>query len=59
MDVFEVIEQAPVRVREVPGLGQLRAGRIATAWADQKVVREIMPMPAQSTRARAAKTRLW
>ena len=40
--VFEVIEQAPERLREVPGIGQVRAGRIAKAWADQKVVREIM-----------------
>ncbi len=42
VEVFEVIEQAPERLREVPGIGQVRAGRIATAWADQKVVREIM-----------------
>jgi exodeoxyribonuclease V alpha subunit len=41
-EVFEVIEQAPERLREVPGIGKVRAGRIATAWADQKVVREIM-----------------
>ena len=41
-EVFEVIEQAPERLREVPGIGQVRAGRIAQAWADQKVVREIM-----------------
>ncbi|HYP03866.1 MAG TPA: ATP-dependent RecD-like DNA helicase [Cyanobium sp.] len=40
--VFEVIEQAPERLREVPGIGRVRAGRIARAWADQKVVREIM-----------------
>jgi exodeoxyribonuclease V alpha subunit len=40
--VFEVIEQAPERLREVPGIGRVRAGRIAKAWADQKVVREIM-----------------
>ena len=40
--VFEVIEQAPERLREVPGIGVVRAGRIAQAWADQKVVREIM-----------------
>ncbi|MEA5414380.1 SF1B family DNA helicase RecD2 [Synechococcus sp. BA-132 BA5] len=40
--VFEVIEQAPERLREVPGIGKVRAGRIGTAWADQKVVREIM-----------------
>jgi exodeoxyribonuclease V alpha subunit len=41
-EVFEVIEQAPERLREVPGIGQVRASRIAQAWADQKVVREIM-----------------
>jgi exodeoxyribonuclease V alpha subunit len=41
-EVFEVIEQAPERLREVPGIGQMRASRIAQAWADQKVVREIM-----------------
>jgi len=41
-EVFEVIEQAPERLREVPGIGKVRAGRIASAWADQKVVREIM-----------------
>lgn len=41
-EVFEVIEQAPERLREVPGIGKVRAARIAQAWADQKVVREIM-----------------
>ena len=41
-EVFDVIEQAPERLREVPGIGKVRAGRIAQAWADQKVVREIM-----------------
>jgi exodeoxyribonuclease V alpha subunit len=41
-EVFEVIEQAPERLREVPGIGKVRASRIAQAWADQKVVREIM-----------------
>jgi exodeoxyribonuclease V alpha subunit len=40
--VFEVIEQEPERLKQVPGIGQVRAGRIAQAWADQKVVREIM-----------------
>ena len=41
-EVFEVIEQAPERLRELPGIGKVRASRIAQAWADQKVVREIM-----------------
>ena len=34
-EVFEVIEQAPERLREVPGIGKVRAGRIARAGADQ------------------------
>ncbi|MEB3317043.1 MAG: ATP-dependent RecD-like DNA helicase [Cyanobacteriota bacterium] len=41
-EVFAVIEEVPERLREVPGIGQVRADRIAKAWADQKVVREIM-----------------
>ena len=41
-EVFEVIEQAPERLLEVPGIGKVRASRIAQAWADQKVLREIM-----------------
>ncbi|KEF40612.1 MAG: recombinase RecD, partial [Cyanobium sp. CACIAM 14] len=40
--VFEVIEQAPERLREVPGIGPVRGQRISQSWADQKVVREIM-----------------
>jgi exodeoxyribonuclease V alpha subunit len=41
-DVFEVIEKEPARLREVDGIGPLRAQRITEAWAEQKVVREIM-----------------
>jgi exodeoxyribonuclease V alpha subunit len=40
--VFEVIETAPERLREVPGVGPLRAERIVASWAEQKGVREIM-----------------
>ena len=40
--VFDVIEAAPERLREVDGIGAVRARRIAEAWAEQKVVREIM-----------------
>jgi exodeoxyribonuclease V alpha subunit len=40
--VFDVIEAQPDRLREVDGIGPVRAGRIAAAWAEQKVVREIM-----------------
>jgi exodeoxyribonuclease V alpha subunit len=40
--VFEVIDNEPGRLREVEGIGPVRARRIVAAWADQKVVREIM-----------------
>src|SRR6188508_814304 len=40
--VFDVIEAEPNRLREVSGIGPLRAERIASAWAEQKIVREIM-----------------
>jgi exodeoxyribonuclease V alpha subunit len=40
--VFDVIEAEPDRLREVPGIGPVRAERITAAWAEQKVVREIM-----------------
>ncbi len=40
--VFDVIEAEPERLREVPGIGRVRVTRITEAWAEQKVVREIM-----------------
>ena len=40
--VFDTIEAEPERLREVTGIGPVRAGRITAAWAEQKVVREIM-----------------
>jgi len=40
--VFDTIEAAPERLREVTGIGPVRARRITDAWAEQKVVREIM-----------------
>jgi exodeoxyribonuclease V alpha subunit len=40
--VFDIIEAEPDRLREVDGIGPVRARRIIAAWAEQKVVREIM-----------------
>jgi exodeoxyribonuclease V alpha subunit len=40
--VFDTIEAEPHRLREVPGIGSVRADRIRAAWAEQKIVREIM-----------------
>src|SRR5262249_20745646 len=40
--VFEIIEETPDRLREVDGIGPVRAASILAAWAEQKAVREIM-----------------
>jgi exodeoxyribonuclease V alpha subunit len=40
--VFDIIETAPDRLREVDGIGPVRAASILAAWAEQKAVREIM-----------------
>src|SRR6478672_2750882 len=39
--VFDIIEAEP-RLREVDGIGGLRARRITTAWAEQTIIHEIM-----------------
>ena len=39
---LEVIETQPSRLREVPDIGPKRAGLIASAWEEQKQVKEIM-----------------
>lgn len=41
-DVFDIIEATPERLREVQGIGPMRAAKITAAWADQKIIREIM-----------------
>lgn len=40
--VFDVIEQNPDRLLELEGIGPKRTERVTQAWAEQKVIREIM-----------------
>src|SRR6478672_5145850 len=40
--VFDIIEATPDRLREVDGIGPVRAARILAAWVEEKAVREIM-----------------
>jgi exodeoxyribonuclease V alpha subunit len=40
--VFEIIDRESVRLEQVRGIGSERRRTIRTAWAEQKVVREIM-----------------
>jgi exodeoxyribonuclease V alpha subunit len=39
---LEVIEQAPGRLVEVPGLGPKRTGMITAAWEEQQAIKEVM-----------------
>ncbi|MFI6317174.1 ATP-dependent RecD-like DNA helicase [Nonomuraea sp. NPDC050556] len=41
-DTLEIIETAPERLVEVPGLGPKRTKMIGIAWAEQKVIKEVM-----------------
>jgi exodeoxyribonuclease V alpha subunit len=41
-NTFDVIEQTPERLLEVPGIGVDRTGKITKAWQEQKQVKEIM-----------------
>jgi len=47
--LFDIIEADSARLREVEGVGPIRAARITAAWAEQKVVREIMVSYLQAT----------
>ncbi len=40
--VFDVIERDPDRLLELEGIGPKRKERVTQAWAEQKVIREIM-----------------
>ncbi len=40
--VFGVIEDSPDRLLELEGIGPKRKERVTNAWAEQKVIREIM-----------------
>jgi len=40
--VFDVIEDNPERLLELPGIGPKRQARVTGAWAEQKAIREIM-----------------
>ncbi len=41
-EVFDLIDREPERLREVEGIGPLRASQIVEAWQGQKIVRDIM-----------------
>jgi exodeoxyribonuclease V alpha subunit len=41
-ETFDVIDATPERLTGVAGIGKVRAERIATAWAEQRQIREVM-----------------
>ena len=40
-DVFQIIEENPEQLRQISGIGTLRAEKIIKSWADQKIIRDI------------------
>jgi exodeoxyribonuclease V alpha subunit len=42
VDTLRVIEEAPERLVEVPGLGPKRTAMIGRAWEEQKAIKEVM-----------------
>jgi len=42
VDILRVIEEEPGRLIEVPGLGPKRTNMIASAWEEQKLIKEVM-----------------
>lgn len=42
LDTLDVIEEAPKRLIEVPGLGPKRTKLIGAAWEEQKAIKEVM-----------------
>lgn len=40
--VFQIIEENPEKLNNLPGIGQVRRERIIQSWKEQKVVRDIM-----------------
>ena len=68
-EVFSVIEATPAKLREIEGIGEVRAKRIVEGWADQRVIRDIMvfltptgsppPAPSESSRPTARTPSTW
>lgn len=42
LGTLEVIDAHPDRLREVPGIGPVRAARLRAAWAEQRAIRDVM-----------------
>ncbi|MCB0105177.1 MAG: ATP-dependent RecD-like DNA helicase, partial [Caldilineaceae bacterium] len=42
IETLNIIEQAPERMNEVPGVGRVRTQTIIQAWAEQKAIKEVM-----------------
>jgi exodeoxyribonuclease V alpha subunit len=42
LETLEVIDARPDRLREVPGIGPVRAARLRAAWTEQRAIRDVM-----------------
>lgn len=42
LDTLRILDEEPHRLREVYGLGKARADQLATAWQEQRAIRDVM-----------------
>lgn len=42
LQVFDIIEHDPERLKELPGIGPYRQAMVVKSWGDQKIIREIV-----------------
>jgi exodeoxyribonuclease V alpha subunit len=42
LDTLKVLEEQPDRLREVPGLGRVRAEQLIASWNEQRAIRDVM-----------------
>lgn len=42
LDTFRVLDEQPDRLRDVPGLGRVRAEQLAKSWQEQRAIRDVM-----------------
>lgn len=59
LDTLKVLDEQPHRLREVPGLGPSRADALATAWQEQRAIRDVMVFLQAHGASPHLATRIW
>lgn len=59
LETFKVLDEQPHRLREVPGLGATRADALASAWQEQRAIRDVMVFLQAHGASPHLATRIW